>query len=98
MLDTAVKDGKNLFNFLTIAQLEKFVNSAHNFGLEAALAGSLRKEDLPVIYGLGADIAGSRGAACTNNDRVKGQITETQVRELVQCIKQAEMQANKKRA
>ncbi len=96
MLDTAVKDGKNLFNFLTIAQLEKFVNSTHKFGLEAALAGSLRKEDLPVIYGLGADIAGSRGAACTNNDRVKGQITEKQVRELVQCIKQVEMQAKKR--
>ncbi len=98
MLDTAVKDGKNLFNFLTIEQLGKFVNSSHKFGLEAALAGSLRKEDLPVVYGLGADIAGSRGAACTNNDRVKGQITENQVRELVQAIKQAERQANKKRA
>ena len=96
MLDTAVKDGKNLFDFLTPSQLEKFVNSAHKFGLEAALAGSLRKEDIPVIYDIGADIAGSRGAACTNNDRVKGEITEKQVREIVQALKKA--QQDKKRA
>jgi (5-formylfuran-3-yl)methyl phosphate synthase len=96
MLDTAVKDGKNLFDFLAPSQLEKFVNSTHNFGLEAALAGSLRQEDLPVIYNIGADIAGSRGAACTNNDRVKGEITEKQVRELVQTLKKA--QQDKKKA
>jgi uncharacterized protein (UPF0264 family) len=96
MLDTAIKDDKNLFNFLTFEQLAKFVNSSHKFGLEAALAGSLRKQDLPLVYGLGADIAGSRGAACTNNDRVKGKITEKQVRELVEILKQTEHQANKR--
>jgi uncharacterized protein (UPF0264 family) len=98
MIDTAVKDGKNLFTFLTTKQIEKFVYSSHDFGLEAALAGSLKKQDLQVIYELGADIAGSRGAVCTNNDRVKGQITEKQVRELVETLKRAEIQANTKRA
>jgi (5-formylfuran-3-yl)methyl phosphate synthase len=96
MLDTAIKDGKNLFNFLTPEQLQKFIDLSHKFGLEAALAGSLRKEDLQVIYTLGADIAGSRGAACTNNDRVKGHITEKQVRELVEALGKAEMQADKR--
>ncbi len=43
MLDTSVKDGKNLFDHLTIEQLKKFVDLAHSFGLEAALAGSLEK-------------------------------------------------------
>jgi (5-formylfuran-3-yl)methyl phosphate synthase len=97
MLDTAIKDGKNLFNFLTSQQLAKFVNSAHKFGLEVALAGSLRKQDLPVVYNLGADIAGARGAACTKNDRVKGHITEKQVRELVEIINQTENHAIKLR-
>ena len=97
MLDTAIKDGKTLFNFLSSKQLAKFVNLSHKFGLEAALAGSLRKQDLPLIYSLGADIAGARGAACTNNDRIKGQITEKQVRELVETLKQAECQADKLR-
>ena len=97
MIDTAVKDGKSIFTFLTVKQLEKFVDSAHNLGLEAALAGSLRKQDLPVVYALGADIAGLRGAACKKNDRVKGQITRKLVHELVETVKQAEMQANIKR-
>lgn len=98
MIDTAIKDGKNLFNFLTVKQLEKFVDEAHKLGLEAALAGSLRKQDLPMLYDLGADVAGLRGAACTNNDRVSGQITRKLVQELVETVKQAENQASTKRA
>ena len=90
MVDTAVKDGKNLFSFLSQKQLEKFVNSTHELGLEAALAGSLRKQDLPVVYGLGADVAGLRGAACTKNDRVNGQITRKLVKELVETIRHVE--------
>jgi uncharacterized protein (UPF0264 family) len=96
MLDTAVKDGQNIFNFLTVKKLQKFIDLSHKFGLEAALAGSLRKEDLQVVYHLGADIAGSRGAACTKNDRLKGQITEKQVRELVEALEKAQIQADKR--
>lgn len=98
MLDTSVKDGKNLFDYITMKQLKKFVDSAHGFGLKAALAGSIKKQDLPVVYGLGADIAGLRGAACTNSNRVTGQITRKLVSELVETIRQAEMQAGVKRA
>jgi uncharacterized protein (UPF0264 family) len=98
MIDTAVKDGKNLFNFLSTKQLEEFVDKTHKLGLKAALAGSLRKQDLPMVYGLGADVAGLRGAACTNNDRVSGQITRKLVQELVETVKQAEKQAKTKRA
>ena len=89
MLDTAVKDGKNLFDFLTTEKLQEFVDLAHKYGLEAALAGSLRKTDLPIIYGLGADVAGLRGAACTNSNRVTGHITSEKVQELVEAVKQA---------
>lgn len=95
MIDTAVKDGKNIFTFLTIEQLKKFVNLAHDYGLEAALAGSLRKQDLPIIYNLGADVAGLRGAACTNSDRVHGQMTRELVLELVETVKQAERKAKR---
>jgi uncharacterized protein (UPF0264 family) len=89
MLDTAIKDGKSLFTFLTKPQLQHFVEVAHHFGLKAALAGSLHKEDLPVVYALGADVVGIRGAACSQSDRVNGQITTEKVRELVQVIKHA---------
>jgi uncharacterized protein (UPF0264 family) len=89
MLDTAVKDGKRLFDFLTNEQLSKFVGLAHKKGLEAALAGSLLKQDLPAIYDFGADIAGVRGAACSNSNRVTGHITKEKVRELAEIIEQA---------
>ncbi len=97
MLDTQFKDGKTLFFHLSAEQLKKFVDRSHQLGLEVALAGSLRKEDLPVVYRLGADIVGLRGAACTNRDRVKGEMKRALVGELVEVISQTELQANKPR-
>lgn len=93
MLDTYTKDGKTLFDHLNTKQLESFVDSAHAFGLEVALAGSLRKQDLTKVYGLGADIAGLRGAACTNSDRNSGEITRELVRQLVETVRQTAAQA-----
>ena len=90
MLDTAIKDGKSLFRFLAKPQLQRFVDAAHSYGLKAALAGSLQKEDLPEIYALGADVLGLRSAACTLNDRVNGQITRKKVQELAEIVKRAE--------
>jgi uncharacterized protein (UPF0264 family) len=90
MIDTAIKDGKSLFTFLTKPKLRRFVAAAHNYGLKAALAGSLQKEDLPLVHALGADVVGLRGAACTLSDRVNGQITREKVRELVEVVKRAE--------
>ena len=43
MLDTAVKDDKNLFNFLTSEQLAKFVNCSHKFGLRSCFGGFFKK-------------------------------------------------------
>jgi uncharacterized protein (UPF0264 family) len=90
MLDTAVKDGKSLFTFLSKPQLTNFVDAAHDYGLQAALAGSLRKEDLTEVYALGADVAGVRGAACSLDDRVNGEITRERVQELVEIVRSAE--------
>jgi uncharacterized protein (UPF0264 family) len=90
MLDTATKDGTNLFTHQTSKQLKAFVDKAHSFGLQAALAGSLRKQDLTLVNNLGADIVGFRGAVCTGSDRNKGHITRELVAELVKVLKQAE--------
>lgn len=90
MLDTAVKDGKNLFHFLNLGQLKSFVAEAHGYGLQAALAGSLKKDDLPILLSAGVDVVGLRGAACTGGDRVYGRITRENVVELVQVVRSAE--------
>lgn len=92
MLDTAVKDGQNLLDFLTVDQLKTFIDEAHGYGLKAALAGSLRKEHLPILYDLGVDVVGMRGAACTGSDRIHGRITRGTVQEIVQLIQNVEKQ------
>jgi uncharacterized protein (UPF0264 family) len=61
MVDTAVKDGRGLLEWLSPDSL---VTEAHAAGLQVALAGALRAEDLPVIRDAGADIAGVRSAVC----------------------------------
>jgi uncharacterized protein (UPF0264 family) len=95
MLDTAVKNGQTLLDHLSINELKEFLGSAHGFGLRTALAGLLRKQDLPAIYRLGADIAGLRGAACSNSDRVGGEIMRELVEELVATLRQAQTQSKR---
>jgi uncharacterized protein (UPF0264 family) len=92
MIDTAIKDGKNLLTFLDVEQLREFVAESHRYGLKAALAGSIRKEDLTKLYNLGTDIVGVRGSACSNGNRATGQITKEKVREIVEIIRNAEKQ------
>jgi uncharacterized protein (UPF0264 family) len=87
MLDTAIKDGKNLFDFQTFQQLEAFVKAAHECQLSVALAGSLQSQNLLTVKNLGANFVGLRGAACQNNNRDTGYITRERVKELVEIIR-----------
>ena len=88
MIDTKVKDGKRLFDFLTEEDLRLFVSRSHDWGLQAALAGSLRKEDIPLLAGLDVDIIGVRAAVCEGEDRISGHITRERVRELVDLVRE----------
>jgi (5-formylfuran-3-yl)methyl phosphate synthase len=69
LLDTAIKDGRGLLEWLSPDALLSLVADAHALGLQVALAGALRAEDLPVIRGTAADIAGVRSAACSDGAR-----------------------------
>ena len=69
LLDTAVKDGRGLLEWVAPDALASLVAEAHAAGLQVALAGALRAEDLPVIRDAGADIAGVRSAACGDGRR-----------------------------
>ncbi len=81
LLDTAVKDGRGLMEWLTPDALGSLVAEAHGFGLQVALAGALRAEDLPVVRAAGADIAGVRSAACSDARR-SGPLDAARVRAL----------------
>jgi uncharacterized protein (UPF0264 family) len=69
LLDTAVKDGRGLLDWLSPDELSSLVADAHAAGLEVALAGALRMEDLSVVEATRADIAGVRSAACGGGRR-----------------------------
>ncbi|MEU0751285.1 (5-formylfuran-3-yl)methyl phosphate synthase, partial [Streptomyces albogriseolus] len=74
MLDTAVKDGTRLFDHVPPDVCAEFVRLAHASGRLAALAGSVRQDDLGELTRIGTDIVGVRGAVCEGGDRNAGRI------------------------
>lgn len=74
MLDTAIKDGTRLFDHMRPELCAEFVRLAHESALLAALAGSVRAEDLGILTRIGTDIVGVRGAVCEGGDRDRGRI------------------------
>ena len=70
LLDTAVKDGRGLLDWLSPDALAALVADAHAAGLQVALAGALRAEDLPVIRATGpTSPASARPSAATAGAR-----------------------------
>lgn len=86
MLDTAVKDGMPLTDFLKPEELGNFIKKAHSRGLSVALAGSLGLDDLRTLKRLKPDVVGIRGAACEGGNRKKGKISEERVRMLKKIL------------
>ena len=83
LVDTAVKDGRGLLEWLSPQSL---VAAAHAAGLEVALAGALGAEDLAVVRDAGADIAGVRSAACDGGR--SGPLDPGRVRALVAATRE----------
>lgn len=84
LLDTYVKDGAGLLQWLDLGLLEQWVSAARRAGLLTAVAGGLRLEDVEPIRGVGPDVLGVRGAACDGGRR--GEVSASRVRELRQRI------------
>ncbi len=64
MVDTGIKDGRSTFEFLTEEELKEFVSSARKLGLQTALAGTIKFEDMPLLKEISPDIIGVRGCVC----------------------------------
>jgi len=73
MIDTALKDGRRLFDHCSEPALARWIAECRTAGRLCALAGSLSQADLPALRRLHPDVAGFRGAAC-RGDRVNGQV------------------------
>jgi uncharacterized protein (UPF0264 family) len=86
MLDTAIKDGKTLFDALPMAELEDFVGAARTQSLQVALAGSLRFEHIDRLRQLHPDVIGVRGCVCLAGDRSNG-VNRDLVRQFVDMVR-----------
>lgn len=85
LLDTAIKDGRGLFDFMTPQALRAVAGEAHGYGLLFALAGGLQAHDLRVACDVGADVVGIRTAVCEDNRR-NGPLQAARVRALRQAL------------
>ena len=79
LIDTLVKDGRNLFDFLGERALKDLVVEAKEAGMCAALSGTLRVANLHTLVRINPDIVGVRGAVCTRGDREKGNVDASAV-------------------
>lgn len=64
MIDTGIKDGKSLFDFMDESILGEFTDINRSLNQKTALAGSLRFEDLAVLRRINPEIIGVRGMVC----------------------------------
>ncbi len=90
MLDTAIKDGKNLMDAMNVSELKDFVCAGHQAGMKVALAGSVKVEHIRQIAGMQTDIVGVRGAVCDGADR-RTAISRDKVAEFVAVCREAVM-------
>jgi (5-formylfuran-3-yl)methyl phosphate synthase len=83
MVDTAVKDGSTLFDFLQPNALHALARQAHAAGLLFGGAGALCEQDLPLLRECEVDVVGLRTTVCKNNQR-SGPLDASRVRQLIQ--------------
>lgn len=66
LVDTAVKDGRTLFDHWSPAQVRRFVDEVQSLGMLAVVGGGLTLTTIPQVVTSGADYVAVRGAACAD--------------------------------
>jgi uncharacterized protein (UPF0264 family) len=66
LIDTSVKDGMTLLDWLPIEKLAGLIDTTHARFFKIAVAGSIRLADLPKLCQLSPDWIGLRGAVCSD--------------------------------
>lgn len=82
MLDTYIKDGKGLFDFLSVEELIKFKEKAKKLDLRVALAGRILIKDILKLRQISPDIIGVRSLVCEDFDRNNGMIKKDLIEKL----------------
>ncbi len=79
LIDTLTKDGRNLFDFMSVDELSELIAKAKGLGLSTALSGSLKVGDFDTLIEINPDIVGVRGAVCKDENRYKGRVEASAV-------------------
>ncbi len=64
MVDTAMKDGRSTFEFMTEEELEAFIRAGRDQGLDVAIAGNIGFQHMDLLMRLDPEIIGIRGMVC----------------------------------
>lgn len=78
MVDTAIKDGRSTFEFMSEQELRDFIKAGHDCGLQVAIAGAVGFEHLNLIKSIDPDILGVRGIVCggDRNGSIKADLVD----------------------
>lgn len=88
LIDTFNKlTGKGLLDYCNINGIKKFVRDCHKNKKEAWIAGSITKEELPVLWATGVDVICVRGAACKVSKVGRfGEVDQKIVKDLIKTM------------
>jgi len=86
LIDTFLKNGRGLTDHLPWEQLRSLATIARKNSISLAIAGSIRKSEIPALRTIGADVIGVRGAACKGGNR-KDSIDAATLQELTAIFK-----------
>jgi uncharacterized protein (UPF0264 family) len=78
MIDTGIKDGKGLFDFMDVSALGEFADTNRGMNIRTALAGSLKFDDIAPLKEINPEIIGVRGMVCggDRSDCVREELVE----------------------
>ena len=85
MLDTCIKDGRNLLDHMSLADLQAFTLQARSHHLYSGLAGSLHISHVAELAALQSDYLGFRGALCLGGER-KSTVSRDKVHALCEML------------
>jgi (5-formylfuran-3-yl)methyl phosphate synthase len=87
LIDTFEKrPGHALLDLTDLAEITDFVRSCHAAGVEAWIAGSIKRPQLSDLWATDVDVVCVRGAACEGGEGRLGGVSRRRVEELVVTI------------
>ena len=87
MIDTCDKMLGNLFDHISLLEIEKFLSNTKKINLISGIAGSIKSEHLDRILELNPTYIGFRGALCEDNQLRGSSISKHNVESIVSIIK-----------